>query len=134
VTPAAAACAAIRSSSEGDWIVPGQIALQRHEVHRHRFGQADHRRLARPVSGPVRHALHRGGGGSHVDDRAPAPLQHARKESLDQVEHRRDIEVERKFPRPVVAVEDRPRMHITRAVEQDIEAPDLGRRLGDRLG
>ncbi len=27
--PRALACAAMRSSSEGDWIVPGQMALQR---------------------------------------------------------------------------------------------------------
>ncbi len=37
------------------------------------------------------------------------------------------IEVEGEFPGAVVAVDDGARMHIARAVEQDIEAPDLGR-------
>src|ERR1700722_3754807 len=102
-------------------------------IGRNRLGQADHRRLRGAVDVAVGDAAPRGGARGDVDDRAPALLQHARQKGADHAMHRLDVEVEREFPVGVGSGEDRAMMDEARAVEEDVDWPDLPRQRLDRL-
>ncbi len=78
----------------------------RHVVRRHRFRQADDRRLAGAVERAVRHALHAARDRGDVDDRAVAARQHARQEGAHRAEHGTHVEVEGERPFVFGGVED----------------------------
>ena len=96
------ASVAMRSSSEGDSIVPGQIAFTRMPlldvVGRDRLGEPDHRRLGGAIDIAERDAAHRRGARRDIDDRALALLQHAGQRRPDGAVHRADVEVEGEVP------------------------------------
>ena len=77
----------IRPSSEGLSIGAGTDGVAAHaladEVRRDGFGQADDGGLGGAVNVAVGDAAHRGRAGRDIDDRAVAPLQHARQEGVD---------------------------------------------------
>src|ERR1700730_4802932 len=102
-------------------------------VRRHRLGEADHGGLRGAVDVAVGNAAHRRGAGGDVDDRAPALLQHARQKGADRAVHRLDVEIERELPVGVRSGEDGSVVNEARAVEEDVDGPDLARQRLDRL-
>ena len=104
------------------------------EVGRDRLGEADHRRLARPVDIAVRDAADRRGARRDVDDGARFPalgraLEHAGQEGADRAVHRLDVEVEGEIPVLLGAFEHRAVVDEAGAVEEHVDLADRGREL-----
>ena len=91
------------------------------EIGGDRLGEPDHRGLGRAVDITVGHAADRRHRGRDVDDRAGFLFQHCRQERLDHAVHRLDVEIERKIPVLVGAVEHGALVHVACAIDQYIE-------------
>ena len=100
------------------------------EIGGYRLGQADHRRLGGAIGVAIGHAADRRHRRRDIDDRAGFFLQHRRQERLDGAVHGFDVEIERKIPILVAAIEHRTVGDITGAVDQNIERAEFA---GDRL-
>ena len=118
--PAAAARSQHRRRLDG----AGADAVAAHalgdEVDGDRAGQRRDRGLGRAIDVAVRRGLEHAGGGGDVDDRAAARFQHAGQERADRPVHRFDVEVERKIPILVGAIEHGAVMHEAGGIEQDV--------------
>src|SRR5215467_13146684 len=97
----------------------------RDEVGGDRLGQSDDRGFAGAIDVAVGNAADRGDRGRYVDDRAGLLRQHPRQECLDRPVHRLDVEVERKSPVLLAALEHAAMVHVAGAVDQDVEGAML---------
>ena len=105
-------------------MVPGQMQLQRMPLvmksSATELGQRRDRGLGRAVDVAIGRGLDHAGCRGDVDDSAFAIFQHARQERADRAVHRLDVEVERKIPVFVGAIQHRAVMHEARGIEQDV--------------
>ncbi len=96
------------------------------EISSNCLGQTDNRRLGGGVGETVRHALHAGCDGGHVDDCALTLFQHAWQEGAARAVHGLGIEIEGEIPVLFLAIENGAGMNETGAVEQNIRMADIG--------
>src|SRR5580658_5573881 len=105
------------------------------EISGDRLGQPDHRRLGRAIGVTIWYAADRRHRRGDVDDRAVFfLLQHRRQECLDHAMHGFDVQIERKIPILIRAIEDRALVHVAGAIDQDIERAEFARNVcGERI-
>ena len=98
----------------------------RHEDGRHRLGEANDAGLGRAIDKAVWHAPHARRHRGDVDDRATTGGHHAGQPGADDAVHGREVDFERPRPVPLVAVEDRPVVHIANGVNDHVEPRAAG--------
>ncbi len=129
--------AAMRCSSEGDSTVPGQMALTRtallDEIDRERFSKADYCGFGRAVDKPIRRAFDAGSAAGHINDAALFRGRHRGDERAARAIHRLHVEIERKIPVRLRAIEDRALVNEAGAIEENVESAQFGGKGVDRV-